>query len=53
LQGKGVRNVVVVVVEVAAAAAVAVENSWERMFSAADQNMYWNSQDSLCIRHKI
>jgi len=36
-----VRNVVVV------AAAVAVENSWEKMFSAADQNMCWSSQDSL------
>jgi len=46
LQGKGVRNAVVVVV-VVVAAVVAVENSWERMFSAADQNMCWNSQDSL------
>jgi hypothetical protein len=44
LQGKGVRNVMVV---------AAAENSWENMFSAADQNMYWNSQDSLRIRQKM
>jgi hypothetical protein len=42
LKGSEVCNVVL------AAAAVA-ENSWEKMFAAADQNMYWNSQDSLYI----
>lgn len=34
------RNVVVVV----------AENSWEEMFSAAGQNMCWNSQDSLDLQ---
>lgn len=40
------RNAAVVV------AAAAVENSWEKMFAAAaaDQNMCWNSQDSLDLQ---
>jgi hypothetical protein len=43
LQGNGVKNVVVV-----------AESSWARIFAAADQNMYLNSQDSLHIRqHNI
>lgn len=39
-----------VVVVVVVAAAEAVENSWEKMFAAADQNMCWNSQDSLDLQ---
>lgn len=43
LQVNGVRNVV----------DAAAESSLEKMFAAADQKMYWNSQDPLQITHNM